>query len=198
MGKGDSFERELCRYISLWWTEGKDPDVFWRNPTRKTKKGKGKHQLGDLKADKTVGEPLISLFNIEFKSGYSVNKSRKGVRNVPWDLLELIDYSENQKDLSKKTLMRFWNQCCEDSRISGRKPLLIFKRDYHQPVVCIEDEVLCLLEQYNGSFLFSHLTFVIPEERRTTVLIFIRKDVFFEWLNPESVKALYSDRENKD
>src|SRR5262245_2386383 len=28
--KGSKFERDLCRQLSLWWSDGKRDDVFWR------------------------------------------------------------------------------------------------------------------------------------------------------------------------
>lgn len=28
--KGSSFEREFCKKLSLWVSDGKDPDIFWR------------------------------------------------------------------------------------------------------------------------------------------------------------------------
>ena len=29
--KGSEFEREMCKCLSLWWTDSKRDDVFWRS-----------------------------------------------------------------------------------------------------------------------------------------------------------------------
>lgn len=197
MGKGGDNERKSCRYLSLWWSDGKDPDIFWRNRTRITTKGKGKYQLGDVVALKAVGDPLVQVFNIELKTGYSVSKKKKGFRNVPWDLLELVDFQGTKEDLSKKQIIIFWEQASRDAKISERIPLLIFKRDYHREVVGITDQDLYLLEDENGPFKESNLVFV-PKEKERSVLIFIRMEEFFNWLSPETVKAIYNDRKAKD
>ena len=104
MGKGESFEREMCRYLSLWWTEVKHSDVFWRSRVRATRKSPdAKHQLGDIKSDSPEGEGLMKVFSIELKTGYSVGKKGKTIKNVPWDLLDLIDYRKGSEDLAKSS-----------------------------------------------------------------------------------------------
>lgn len=78
MGKGSSFEREICRQISLWWTMGKRDDVFWRTAgsgamakTRSKQKRVTFGQYGDVQATDPIGQPLINVFTIELKRGYS-------------------------------------------------------------------------------------------------------------------------------
>jgi len=196
MGKGADNERNFCRYLSLWWTDGKDPDVFWRKRTRLTsRKGREvKYQLGDIVAEKSEGDSLIRVFNIELKTGYSKNKKGKSFKNVPWDLLDLIDYQKSSSDLSKKQINVFWSQTLRDSKISERIPLLVFKRDYHQEVVCIRDEDLKDIESLNGQFQKMTLAIIPPVE---DVLILLQMKEFFEWLSPETVRMMYDRKNNR-
>lgn len=85
--KGSQFERDLCRKLSLWWTNGERDDVFWRTSssggrsTIRSKKGKKTFgQYGDIQATDPIGQPLLDLLTIEAKRGY--NKA------TPWDLLD--------------------------------------------------------------------------------------------------------------
>lgn len=77
-GKGSSFERQICKQLSLWWTHGKSDDVFWRTSTsgaratRRSKKGAptfGQH--GDIQATDPQGQPFIDVCSVELKRGYS-------------------------------------------------------------------------------------------------------------------------------
>lgn len=195
MGKGESFERDMCRFLSLWWTEGKHNDVFWRSRVRATRRSPdAKHQLGDIKADSPEGEGLMKVFNIELKTGYSVGKKGKTVKNVPWDLLDLIDYRKGSEDLEKKQIIKFWRQTVTDAEISERIPLLIFSRDYHQPVVCISNRLMNTLENHQGRYnnrLFCY------EENDCEKLVFVRAETFFAWLNPETVKMMGERKGNE-
>ena len=76
--KGNAFEREMCRILSLWWTGGKADDCFWRTSnsggraTVRDRKGKatsGHH--GDVSATDGRGKPLLDLLTIELKRGYN-------------------------------------------------------------------------------------------------------------------------------
>lgn len=76
--KGSSFERKICKQLSLWWTDGERDDVFWRSSqsggraTQRAKKGKTTYgSYGDIAAVDPYGEPLLKLFTIELKRGRS-------------------------------------------------------------------------------------------------------------------------------
>src|SRR6185312_11925602 len=76
-----SFERLLCKRISLWWTQDeKEPDdfIFWRTSnsggraTTRAKTGKraDKH-CGDIVAVDPKGEDLLKVISFELKRGYN-------------------------------------------------------------------------------------------------------------------------------
>lgn len=73
--KGGNFEREICKKLSLWVSEGKRDDIFWRSAmsggrsTIGLKKGiKRSNQAGDITAIDPMGQFLINKFIIECKS----------------------------------------------------------------------------------------------------------------------------------
>ena len=201
MGKGASFEREMCKYLSLWWTEGKHDDVFWRKRVRSTRKSiDAKFQLGDIKAERPEGEDLMKMFSIELKTGYSVGRKGKHVKNVPWDLLDIIDFRKGSKDIEKKTIIKFWRQCTRDAEIDNKYPLLIFKRDFHVPVVCIHSTLFDQFENYQGRY-YKRFIIFYPDmittkqkqdnvDQKDDLLVLFRSEDFFEWLNPETIKMM--------
>ncbi len=75
--KGSTFERDICRKLSLWFSEGQRDDIFWRTAgsgARGTVRGKaGKTTYGaygDIQAVDPAGEPLMRCFTFELKKGY--------------------------------------------------------------------------------------------------------------------------------
>ncbi len=189
--KGGGFEREQCRYLSLWWTGGERDDVFWRNRTRATSKSPDvRHQLGDIVAVDPVGAPFVSVFNVELKTGYSKTKKGKRVKNIPWDVLDIID---GKGDLETKVLIQFWQQACRDAELSNRTPMLICKRDYHRPIVCVSKSDLHIFSDYCGGIAFPtiEVKILLPFDYS---LVLAEREAFFEWLTPNSVKVICKEK----
>lgn len=77
MAKGQQFERDICRKLSLWISEGKDDSLLWRTSnsggraTVRGKKGKRTQgQYGDIAAIHPSAEWLTRYFTFELKRGY--------------------------------------------------------------------------------------------------------------------------------
>jgi len=212
-GKGGGFEREQCRALSLWWSDGTSSDVFWRRRTRSTGMANSviaggsvesrniRFQLGDIIAEDAIGAPFFETFNVELKSGYSKTRSGTRTKNIPWDLLDVIDYSEGlaqNKQRKSSVIFEFWEQTKRDAELSKRIPLLIFKRDYHVPVVCVDRATMALLKLHLGSLpsevRMLKLCFRLFNKANIDELIFIRGQEFFNWLSPEVVKVIHSKK----
>jgi hypothetical protein len=211
--KGSGFERDEARFLSLWWTEGERDDVFWRNRVKVTSKTpNAERQLGDICVAHTIGLPFIETFNVELKSGYSYFNAKRAkkendainakriangkepipltVRNTPWDLLDVIDRNVKDENLE---IIQFWNQCKTDADLSGRIPLLIFKRDYKLPVVCVEVETMRDIADLSGVLLCRRLILTEGDDVR----ILYRHTDFFNWLRPEVVRLVHQQRTAK-
>lgn len=206
--KGAAFEREESRFLSLWWSGQQKDDIFWRNRTRITSKTiNAERQCGDLQAFHTDGLPFAEVFNVELKAGYSTKKTdstnkkvaagkaikKQTVRNVPWDLLSVIDSKTVDDNL---VILNFWYQCESDAEKSGRIPLLIFKRDFHSPVVVIQPLDFREIENYAGILPGRSLSLV--DRNIGLKLSLYRHEDFFEWLRPSAVLTFHElKREGK-
>jgi|694.fasta_scaffold107292_4 hypothetical protein len=76
--KGSAWEREFAVMLSLWWSEGKEDDLFWRvlgsggRATNRGKKGKSTAGgYGDITATDHRGQALLNLCCFELKRGYN-------------------------------------------------------------------------------------------------------------------------------
>jgi hypothetical protein len=128
-GKGSSYEREMSRAFSEWWTDGKRDDVFWRasqSGGRATMRGrKGKRTFGhygDLTACDPIGQPLMQACTIELKRGYK--------HNTFADLLDRTVANGQQE----------WEKFVEQAEISHKLAgsfswMLIQRRDKRSSVV---------------------------------------------------------------
>jgi len=126
MAKGSQFERDICRRLSLWWTDGDSDSVFWRTSnsggraTVRSKKGqKTKNAYGDLCAIDPVGQPFIDTFAVEIKRGYSSHT-----------FADLLDKPAN------KMYERWLKQAERSEQESGATAwLLIVKRDRRDTII---------------------------------------------------------------
>ena len=188
MGKGDNFEREVCRLLSIWWTDGTNDDVCWRNRTRRTSKTpKAEKQLGDLIPTHPTFIPFTGVFNVELKTGYKKTKGGSRYKQVPWDLLDLIDSKDEGK-----VFKAFWAQTVLDARISQRFPLLIFKRDYHTPVVAIWTSHFNKLRSIIGEPKKMDMIRIYPKNNDIDTIHLFAFHKFFNWLHPDAVKMIYT------
>lgn len=127
--KGSAFERDICKALSLWWSDGKRSDIFWRTSgsgaRAKTRSKKGETtfgQYGDVQATDPIGQPLIDLCTIELKRGYS-NSS----------LMDLIDKPKSAADQQYE---KFIKQARQDSA-NAKTPywILIVKRNRRETIL---------------------------------------------------------------
>ena len=99
MGKGEDFERQISKQLSLWWTGGERDDVFWRTSQsggRATQRAKSDlktaYSYGDITFIDPIGKPFCDLLVLEAKRGYT-NTSRK-IKAADMDkLCDGIDYA---------------------------------------------------------------------------------------------------------
>jgi hypothetical protein len=94
--KGNSFERQLCKDLSLWWTNGENDSVFWRTSgsggratSRHSRSKRTKNQYGDVCVVDAIGQPFIDLFVVEAKRGYS-SSSLANLLDRPRDACQQI------------------------------------------------------------------------------------------------------------
>lgn len=131
--KGASFEREVCKQLSLWISQGKNEDVFWRSAmsggrsTVAARKGKRlAQQAGDISCISPVGQAFIDDFFIECKCYKSLNFEG------------LIT--------GRGKLVEFWNIAKREAALYGKSPLLIAKQNNQPAIVCLDEPHLLHLD----------------------------------------------------
>ena len=138
MPKGSNFEREICKLLSLWWTDGKRDDVFWRTSgsgARATTRSKTKQrtfgQYGDVQATDPIGQPLIDVCTIEIKRGYS--------KSTFADLVE-DSTTANAKPCMYEKFIKQAKRDCEKANTCCW--LLIVKRDRRKAIIIFPIDLL--------------------------------------------------------
>lgn len=127
--RGGSYERKLCKKLSLWITGGQRSDVLWRTAMsggqRKASRGKTRDQAadkGDVTAVQPEGTLLTELFCIEAKW-------RKNIG------LETCLFTPAAKSA---VLVQCWNQTAEAARMSTANLRNLGQRDaLRLPMLCI-------------------------------------------------------------
>lgn len=178
--KGSSFEREICKDLSLWWTDGERDDVFWRTAgsggraTNRARTGKTTAGAeGDLTATDPIGASLLAVCCFELKRGY--NKTN------PLDVIE-------RKDNSKPCLLEdFWKQASTSAEQSGALyPVVILKRDQKRTSIMFSRRMLMDIADYLGPDRTPKITVRINNET-----VFIMR--FEDWLNymsPHGIRVM--------
>lgn len=138
--KGSSFEREICKRLSRWWSAGlgglERDDIFWRSSqsggraTQRAKQGKKTFgSYGDIAAVDPIGAPLLQMFTIELKRGRS--------HGCPGDLLE----SASTKKV--RPFEKALQQAMEAAGNAGSLGwMLISKRDRKVPMIYLDLEAM--------------------------------------------------------
>lgn len=114
--KGSAFEREVCRRLSLWVSNGHKEDLFWRSAmsggraTVQRRKGVDVRQAGDITAVAPEGHVLTDKYYIECKA----------YRSLAFDRFIF---------LGQGTLMKFWRVAVKEARKYHRRPMIICKQN---------------------------------------------------------------------
>src|SRR5882672_5830106 len=140
--KGASFEREICRHLSLWVSQGKNEDVYWRSAMSGGRStvafAKGKRlaaQAGDITCIHPIGHALAGQFFMECKAYRDLN----------------------YPGLLKGTghLVVFWREAVEQAKRYKKLPLLIAKQNQQPATACLTAEGVRLLKLRGRSVLIA-------------------------------------------
>lgn len=121
--KGSSFERKVCSRLSLWVTNKKMKDVFWRSSmsggraTVIRARGGENRQAGDICSVAPEGHVLTDFYFFECKH----------VRNIGLQAFILS---------GKGPIAGWWKQACKQAKEHNREPVLIAKGN-HMPIIVI-------------------------------------------------------------
>lgn len=143
--KGPSYERTICRQLSLWLSEGVDDSWLWRSSqsggraTTRAKKGKTtKGHCGDICATCRDAEFFTDLVTVEVKCGY--NRSAF--------MADLLDRKKWPSGKARKaTMLGMIEQAQAAAKRAGTPYyMLIHKRDCREALVYLPGRLLDALD----------------------------------------------------
>ena len=111
--KGSSFERDVCKRLSLWLTNGKREDCLWRSAMsggRATVHGTKVRQAGDICAVAPEGHILCEAYFIECKHVKKLALDQAIIKNTG----PLIDY---------------WKIARREAKRHSKMPVIIAKQN---------------------------------------------------------------------
>lgn len=185
--KGQSFEREMCRTLSLWWSKGKRDDLVWRTSgsgaraTVRAKKGKTTaNHHGDLCATDASIQPLFDLILFELKCGYSSRTVSDflDTKNPPKD--SLPTWIEKLKNSAKESARPYW--------------VLFHKRVYREVLVYLPSPLAVRLGATGGPNL--GIFFEDWEKGNVEYIMVILLKEFLK-INPEEILSLHKQLRQK-
>lgn len=187
--KGSDYEREVCKRLSLWWTDDKRDDVFWRSSgsgARAKVRGRAGAQTagqhGDVAATDPIGAPLIDALTIEIKRGYS-----------EYTFQDVIDRLEKG---GIQEWERWFGQAIESHDQSGSVSwMLITRRDRRSPLVWFPHYLFTefrRLGAFSGrpSAPFMRAVVGVRTVRQTIDLVAMPLDTFLEEVCAQHILAL--------
>lgn len=195
MAKGDQWERDLSKWMSLWWTEGDRDDVIWRvrasgsRATARAKKGKATAGgSGDLYAADPIAQPLFDYWLAEAKRGYAKARPSESINVLYW-----LDKPNGTKD---PLLCQWWLKAEQERAQQGRcEAVIIFRRTGKRACIMMRSEAFGVLCSYNDDY--PHIAIDIaygwtgtPEHYFTILDL----EYFFSWCPPETIRMALEQR----
>lgn len=126
--KGNSFERQIAKQLSLFLSKGERDDLVWRNTssgarfTNRFKKGmQTENQSGDISYTHELSIPFFTKFNVECKAYQDIKL---------WSIIEQTSKSDD--------LFNFLKQTIRDAEASNKSPILIAKQNNKKVLIFIE------------------------------------------------------------
>jgi hypothetical protein len=180
MAKGGEFEREVCKTLSLWWTDCDSDAVFWRTSNsggRATVRGKGKrktvNQHGDITFTDPVGMPLLQALTFELKRGYSCT------------LQDLID-----ADKPPRTSYAAWIAQAKRSQVAAESLswAIIHRRDRRVVTITMPEDMFSQLLRASKVDLI--VPFAMVHSGSGEVLVTVRLQPFLSSIRPAAVREV--------
>lgn len=174
MGKGGSWERDVCKSLSKWVNGTEKPYVFWRGAGSGSVFTKnnlvGERFAGDVYSVRDEGKFLTDIFSLECKSGY---------KDASFD--KHLKYNKNDE------IKDFWEQASTDAQLTNKEPMLIYKKKgFKNPWIGITENVYKKLKSYLKTERFIHLKW----ENELPDCYMFEKKRFFKLITPDIIKKL--------
>lgn len=168
-GKGSTWERDVCKFLSVWLTGKEKPYQFWRAPMSgglATISELNSGLSGDIRALTPEAEFLTSIYSIECKNGYPKTSFWQHLRGIKNFAIE-----------------QFWEQCVRDAFKANKKPMLIYRKKGNQPIVGITNEF-----KFFDLLYIQSITLTFNDKKALPRLVFYDMKEFFKIITPDIMK----------
>jgi hypothetical protein len=201
MAKGSEFERQLSKAFSLWFTNGKRDDIFYRTAAsgaRATQRMKKQmttaDSAGDMCAMDPIGKPLTAVALFEFKRGYGGSGKKKGSKKKYSEEIEILPILDNPASQSKMPILLRWFYKAECERAAHKRlfTFIIFRRNRKVAIISMTRETFAVIK--HRLYLRYDIIDIDPNpvvklQYKKLELVLIRLDDFFKWCNPNIFKV---------
>lgn len=187
--KGSTFERGMCKRLSMWFSHNERDDIFWRTAgsgARATIRMKNSGKMtsdsaGDICAIHPSAKPLTRLCIFELKRGYTQKNRSAGI-----SLLTIIDKLIKEKD---PILIEWYKKLEGELKDHKRKfGFIIFQRDRKNACITFRQSTFLYLNQRNDKKYYQ------PPFGPTARIMLWDLDIvvmkledFLEWCGPEVI-----------
>lgn len=180
MAKGSSFERKMCKLLSLWWTKGQNDDVLWRSSNsggRATVRGRqGKRtsgHCGDIAATDPIADPLLRLVTFELKRGYSKCSCADLLDQLPGrQPTGFEEFVMQAQQASQRAGTPYWALL---QRRDGKKALLFMPKELYKHI----------RDQHHEHCPGPRAMLHVPVAKGWQNVIGVKLDEFCRWCEPE-------------
>jgi hypothetical protein len=136
--KGNTHERLVASQLSLWWTDGRQDDIFFRSAssggraTQRAKKGQTTaNAAGDLAAMTKEGQEFLDFITVEIKRGYNTISVADLYEKVSGGFWDFIDQAKKAASIAGTP---YW--------------MVIHKRDRRDAVIVMPAAALGLVSDF--------------------------------------------------
>ena len=198
MGKGETWERECAKLLSLWWTGGERDDTMWRTSgsgsrfTTRRKQGKDTYNAaGDLCATDPIAQPLFDYLLIECKRGYAKDRPSESINVLYW-----LDRPHGTKP---PLLYQWWEKANQERLAAGRsEALIIFKRTGKRACLMMDGDWLYqdltpMNGHYSGmviSMTWDWITLHMGRDQVNQHVVIVDLEYFLDWCPPETIRQM--------
>jgi hypothetical protein len=190
--QGGSYEREIAAALSLWYSEGRRDDIFYRShssggrATNRKRVGKElQGQYGDICATDPMGKSLIDKWTIECKHGYGeklkvkVGKRKTKTFDRQWCLLDMLD-SEQKVPV----FINLWRLAKKEARDAGKEsvPILIMQRARRASLIAMPEKEFNIWKGIDTCIDSSAVpTTILVKRKGLSGIIIMNLQSFFNW-----------------
>ena len=148
--KGSSFERKIAKELSLWWSDNKRNDLYWRthSSVQLGTRSKKKNEYGDLMSIDDYGKEFTNKFHLELRHGICIKVQELVYPTKP----------------SASNMSGFIKEGLTGAKESNRRPMWIFREQGRPTMVLMQYIDFCSYIPRPVSMINNVIIAMFPEQ----------------------------------